>query len=380
MQADELGVGNLPLFHLPIKQALVTEVLGFPRALWQPCFPIPAGIRGFRTRGVHHSLGAFQSDGVESSLEPPSVKVVVQVVVDDGEAQDFQVDPYLVRAPLKRPAADEGNAGTGRRQPVEDGGAVFGAGREVLLGIVLGVEAADGRVAEQSFGRRFRKVSVDQRHVLFVRIAPELPDEVVPALPVSLGQHEDSAGQLVQAVDDFQVAVAQLVGQDVEDGVEPVAVRRVDHHGGRFVDDQDVAVFVDDLDGVVEHGPLVKVNHAAQMIVFPQRMVHRFDGFEVDEDQTVVDAVLDELQGNDRHLRRVVVPHRPRGLVLKASVMQVVVRPHFAMAVLEVIGRTLRRFRQRSGNPLQVVWWWKRVTKKCEHEVVKGCVIFAELI
>ena len=109
----------------------------------------------------------------------------------------------------------------------------------------------------------FREIAVDQRDVGFgdLAVGEHLAELAVGA--VVFGDEDDAAGLLVEAVDDAGAEVAADVGElgEVEEegvdesaavaGVVGGAGAGVDHHAGGLVDDGEVSVFVEDVEGDV---------------------------------------------------------------------------------------------------------------------------------
>ncbi len=93
------------------------------------------------------------------------------------------------------------------------------------------------------------------------RVHPELPREMAMGR-LGLGDHEDAARALVEAVDESRpgpllvagrdriptLAPADVIHERVQQGARPVAGRRMHHEPRRLVDDQQHRVFVKDLD------------------------------------------------------------------------------------------------------------------------------------
>jgi len=82
---------------------------------------------------------------------------------------------------------------------------------------------------------------------------------------VVLGDEDDAAGLLVEAMDDAgaevaadfgELALAEVIEKGIDEGASVAGVvggasSGVDHHAGRFVDDGEVLVFVEDVEGDV---------------------------------------------------------------------------------------------------------------------------------
>ncbi len=180
----------------------------------------------------------------------------VEVVADDGEANVGQVDANLVLAAGVGAALDRG-VGVGSRARAEVvQGAVGGLGRAGVAarrrhdGHFLPVArvAADRRVDERL--RRLEAAvdqgQIDLGHGAVLELVLQIPKGVIV-----LGGDDEAAGVLVQPVDDARpplAADALQVGAVGQQGVDQraafVAQRRMDDHAGRFVDDDQVAVFV----------------------------------------------------------------------------------------------------------------------------------------
>ena len=99
-------------------------------------------------------------------------------------------------------------------------------------------------------------MSPDHRHIL----APGgVVKELLPERTLhlcGLGDHQESAGILVDAVDqpyrriiDIKVGVIpQVPSKPIEERPVPVAMPRVDHQSGRLIDHQEPVILVDDLE------------------------------------------------------------------------------------------------------------------------------------
>ncbi len=183
----------------------------------------------------------------------------VDGVCDDGCALVVEVDADLVGAAGVEVAEDEGGAGGGvgvEDLVVGDGG--FAAGW-VDDGHFLAVDGVAADVGEDGVFGRGGDAAGDGEVEFFHGFAlGELGDEGLVG-GVGFGDDEAAGGVFVEAVDDagaFDAADAgelalAVVEESVDEGAVGVSGAGVDDHAVGFVEDDDVFVFVEDVEGDV---------------------------------------------------------------------------------------------------------------------------------
>jgi hypothetical protein len=232
----------------------------------------------------------------------------VEGVADDGVAEGLHVDADLVGAAGFDADLDEGEGAVGADDALEDGGVGDGG---AAIGATGGHAGAADEVAgdgEGDGGVVFGEVAVEESDVGFGNLAAgeHLAELAVGA--VVFGDEDETAGEFVEAVDDARAKIAADVGEfgEVEEegvdegaavaGVVGGAGAGVNHHAGRFVDDGEVLVLVDDVEGDVFGdgvegwrlwGAFDLDGLAAVELVFG------LGGFAVDADLLVFDEELD---------------------------------------------------------------------------------------
>ena len=226
-------------------------------------------------RFVGLGMGEGEMGGVEEvavEVELPGVEAgdevggAVEGVADDGVAEGLHVDADLVGAAGFDADFDEGEGAVGSGDAFEDFDVGDGGAAPSVRRAAGGHADAADEVAgdgEVDGGVVFGDVAVDEGDVGFgdLALGEHLAELAVGA--VVLGDEDDAAGLLVEAVDDAGAEVAADVGEigEVEEegvdegaavaGVVGGAGAGVDHHAGGFVDDGEVLVFVEDVEGDV---------------------------------------------------------------------------------------------------------------------------------
>jgi hypothetical protein len=200
----------------------------------------------------------FLADDVRGSVEG---------VADYRMAHGLEMDANLMCAACLDADLDEGEEAVGRGETFEnldvgDGGtdsfAVGGAtgGHAVAADEIAAYGEVDGGVV-------FGDVTVDEGNVgLFdLALGEHVAELAVGA--VVFGDEDDTAGLLVEAVDDAGAEVSadagelvEVVEESVDEGAVVAGVvgdagAGVDHHACGLVDDGEVLVFVEDLEGDV---------------------------------------------------------------------------------------------------------------------------------
>jgi hypothetical protein len=191
------------------------------------------------------------------------VGCAVEGVADDGMAEGLGVDADLVGAAGLDVDLDEGEGAEGSGETLDDmevgdGGAAVSAasGHAGAADEVAGDGEADGGVV-------FFDMAVEEGDVSFgdLTAGEHVAEFAVSA--VVFGDEDEAAGELVEAMDDAGAEVAadvrefgEVEEESVDEGAPVAGVfgragASVDHHAGRFVDDGEVLVFMEDSEGDV---------------------------------------------------------------------------------------------------------------------------------
>ena len=204
----------------------------------------------------------MQEEPVEAVRPALGRARAVDPVARDGMPDGIEVDPDLVRPPGDEVELEQGPAG----EPLAD--AVAGHGRPAV-----GDDTHPGPVPRVAPDGRFDPtgarghLAVDQRLVRLLDPARLELGHQRRLRGILLGDHQQTARVLVQAVDDARALDtgdpaprrAVAVGQE---GVDQRPVRmtggRVDDQAGRLVDDQQVVVLVDDVEDDLGRGSEVE--------------------------------------------------------------------------------------------------------------------------
>jgi len=226
----------------------------------------------------------------------------VEAVGDDGVADVGEVDADLVGAAGEEFDVEECEAAVAALDAVDGAGGLAALAGD---GDGLGVAAAagEGEVNEVAVKLRF---SLDYGEVvLFDGAGLELGGEGGMG-GVGLGAEDDAAGVAVEAVDDAgpQLAVGRgeglcVGGEGVDEGAALVALGGVDDEVGGLVDDEDVLVLEQDVEGDVlggDGGAFWEVGRDLDAVAAADA-VARLGGRGVDSDAPFADEALDEGAG-----------------------------------------------------------------------------------
>ena len=224
--------------------------------------------------------------GVEALGVLPQLRLgtAVDRIADDGVIAVGHVDPDLVGPAGLQPALQQGIA----REPLQHPPVGHGMAA-IFLGdghfLPVGGMAANGRVDDAAVlpDAAHHQADVGPGQGVVLELGRQrLVGEVI------LRYDQQARGVLVDAVDDAgpQLAVdagegiAAVVEQGVDQGAGPVSRRRMDHQALGLVDDQQVAILIDDVQGNIlglqGHGlglRQVQGQHVPglELVVFPQR-------------------------------------------------------------------------------------------------------------
>ena len=153
----------------------------------------------------------------------------------------------------------------------------------------FGGDLHDGLVADNV---AFWELAYDARDVFFLhRAVLNLTGEFFGGFCVLADEH-DATGQSVEAVAGERVPlVPAFCAHDFDNGVVVVTAGRVDGDASGLVDDDYVAVFVDDTNRLGSHGGFVAVEGMGDDVAVLDNGVDR-DGLAIEYDFAALDGVL----------------------------------------------------------------------------------------
>ncbi len=208
------------------------------------------GVGEDEAKGVEHlARGAIAGEFFEALAGAASVGVIA----DEGVTDVLEVDADLVGAAGMEVGLDEGGVVEALKDAVGGPGVTAFAdagGHAFAVGGVAGDGGADVAAEFGDFAAHDGVVD------LFESAPGELGLELLVG-GVIFGDDEAAAGIAVEAVDDAWAGdaadAAELAGAVVEEGVDEgmlvVADARVDDESGGFVEDEEVVVFEEDMEG-----------------------------------------------------------------------------------------------------------------------------------
>ena len=172
----------------------------------------------------------------------------VNLVADDGMTNGGEVDADLMFAAGEQNHAQE-REGAIQVCELTEGEDLRGGGQACGADTIFDGDAAVRVRAERSFNKaRAVELAVDNRKIFFVNGAgfPEFA-EAHSGFEV-FGNDDDAACFAIEAVDEMSFLVAQVEANTADEAGINVAFGRVTNEPRRFVDDEEIIVFGDDIE------------------------------------------------------------------------------------------------------------------------------------